>query len=88
VGSCGWHVPALLLAGDAGRVGQMGDRLPALRAVVKAGSLVAHPRSIGRGVVTGTGDQRAVSDAVGLLFGSSVNKGAGKGRTSEGHQYR
>ena len=46
----------LLLAGDAGRVRQVGDRLPALRVVVKAGSLAALPRSVGRRSVAGTGD--------------------------------
>ena len=55
---------------EAGRVRQVGDRLPALRAVVKARSLAAHPCSVGRRGVTGTGDQRVLNDAVGPLLGT------------------
>jgi hypothetical protein len=50
--------------------GKLGDRLPALRAVVKARSLAAHPCSVGRRGVTGTGDQRVLNDAVGGFLGS------------------
>jgi hypothetical protein len=49
----------LLLARDARRVRQVGGCLPTLRAVVKAGSLAAHPRSVGRRGVTRTGDEVA-----------------------------
>src|SRR5215208_5114313 len=59
----GWdHVGGayrLLLAGDARRVRQMGECLPTLRAVVKAGSLATHPPSIRRRGVTGPGDEEA-----------------------------
>jgi hypothetical protein len=61
----------LLLARDARGVWQMANRLPPLRVVDKAGSLAAHPRSIGRRDVTGIGDQITVTDAVGLLLVSS-----------------
>jgi hypothetical protein len=46
----------------------MAERLSTLRAVDKAGSLAAHPRSIGGGRITGTGDQGALNDAVGVVF--------------------
>ncbi len=49
---------------DAGGVRQVGECLSTLRVVVKAGSLAAHPRSVGRRGVTGTGDQITVTDAV------------------------
>src|SRR5215213_4297613 len=65
----GWdHVGGayrLLLAGDARRVRQMGECLPALRAVGKAGSLATHSRDSGRGGIARTSDQRTLSDAVG-----------------------
>jgi hypothetical protein len=62
--SCGWRAPAPP-GGRCPRNSASGDRLPALRAVGKAGPLAAHPRSIGRGRITGTGDQGALNDAVG-----------------------
>jgi len=47
----------------------MDDRLPTLRAVGKAGPLCAHPGSIGRGRVNGTGDQgELLTDAVGTFW--------------------
>ncbi len=46
---------------------------PTLRVVAEAGPLAAHPRGAGRGVVARTGDQRTLTDAVGLPLGSSVN---------------
>jgi hypothetical protein len=49
----------LLLTRDAGRVRQVGECLPTLRAVVKAGSLAAHPRSVRRRGDTRTGDEVA-----------------------------
>jgi hypothetical protein len=44
------------LARDARRVRQVGDRLQALRAVVGAGPLGAHPPSVGRRGVSRTGE--------------------------------
>src|SRR5687768_11285849 len=63
----------LLLARDARGVWQMAERLPPLRVVGKAGYVAAHPPSAGRRGVTGTGDQIAVTDAVGPIRGTSVN---------------
>jgi hypothetical protein len=50
----------------------MADRLPTLRAVGEAGPLAAHPRSIGGGRITGTGDQGALNDAVGGFLKQSL----------------
>jgi hypothetical protein len=59
---------------DAGGIRQMGEGLPALRAVGEARLVAAYPRRIGRGIVTGTSDQRAISDAVGGILRSSQRK--------------
>ena len=56
----------LFMAGDAGRVRQVGDRLQALRAVAKAGPLAAYPPNAQRRVVARTGDQETLTDAVGI----------------------
>ncbi|CAA9388811.1 MAG: hypothetical protein AVDCRST_MAG01-01-383, partial [uncultured Rubrobacteraceae bacterium] len=49
----------LVVAGDARRVRQVGDRLPAPRVVGEAGPLASHPPRSGRGERAGADDEEA-----------------------------
>ena len=53
----GSRQPGLFVAGDARRVRQVGDGLPAPRALGRRGPVAAHPPRVGRRRCAGTGDE-------------------------------
>ena len=64
----------IVVAGDAGGIRQVGERLPTLRAVGEAGPMATHPSSIGRGRSLRTGGEGSLSDAVGPLPTASLTQ--------------
>jgi hypothetical protein len=74
----------IVLARDAGEIRRLRESLPLLQAVAKARLVAACPRYIGRGIVTGTSDQKAISDAVETVWKIGMGPESGPRRPPGG----